>query len=134
MKINNLPILKFNVLALFFVLAVTLGSCSSDDEPACPGFIDLPANLVSTYQGILTVDGVLVAQEGTATIERTNCTYTINFSNDVPSITDVVFVQSNDTYAYVNSNATTTVNVGVEGGISIGKSDAPTIGFNGELQ
>lgn len=135
--INTQFISKFKVLVFFVAAALTLGSCSSDDDngDCLPGIAELSASALGEYGGTLTLNATEVLNlQGTATIAESGCkTYTVSFSDDVPSITGVKFVAtSNGTvFTYVNGNATTTVTINEEGDLNIAKTDAPVITFSG---
>jgi len=112
MKIQN----KFvrNLSKVTLVLSILfISSCGSDDDAVVPAvdlFVTLPAEVVTTYDGVLTynpADGmdIVVNEPGTATISGSGNIYTISFSNGVPSITGLRFIGSgNGSYATVGGN------------------------------
>ncbi|WP_159092349.1 hypothetical protein [Aquimarina sp. Aq107] len=101
-----------NLSKVVLVLSVLfISSCGSDDDgtPA-EEFVTLPASLVTTFDGELTYTpangmGIVAGVDGTATISGSGSTYTISFSDGVPSITGLRFIGSgNGTYATVGTD------------------------------
>jgi len=110
MKIQNKFLRNLSKVALV-VSVLFISSCSSDDDnPVEDQFVTLPAAVVTTYDGELTYTpasgmGLVVNEPGTATISGSGSTYTISFSNGVPSITGLRFIGSgNGSYATVSTN------------------------------
>jgi len=101
-----------------------------------PGIAKLPSSALGGYAGLLTLNATEVLNtSGTATIEESSCkTYTISFSDNVPSVSDIRFIMpdGDDSFTYVNTNATITVNINSEGMLTVVKSNAPVITFSGE--
>ena len=93
-------------VALFIFLGTLLSSCSiasmddSEDE--------IPSSIETTYRGILTYSSAAGDNKennnGTATISKSGSTYTISFSDGVPSISDLKFKDNNGSYATVGSS------------------------------
>jgi len=98
------------VLSLLFLF-----SCAKDpiDPPSTNEYADLPSSLVKSYTGDLSyvpASGMLIASNnGTATISKSGDTYTISFSDNVPSITGLNFkLDSGGSYASVSSDGSVT--------------------------
>ena len=114
-----------NVSKVVFVLSVLLmESCSSDDdggETTADASLILPAALVTSYTGSLvyTPGGSLpiINLEGTATLSIIDGAYTITFSDDVPSISGLIFIEEEDG-DFVSVSVGTSV-----GGISLEDGD-----------
>ena len=127
-------ILNVFVLCLFALLSFS--SCSDDDNDDCnPALAELSSDATGAYTGILTFNGTqVVNQSGTATITESSCkTYTISFSDDVPSITDAQFIgtSNNTVFTYVSSDATTSVAIDEEGDLALSSSGTDVIAFSG---
>lgn len=127
---------KLKACILLFSLVLAFSACSEDDKPVIdlPIFVELPAATLGGYDGSLTLNGQLVNANGTATVtDMGSNTYTISFSDDVPSITGAKFIASNNStiFTYVNTIATTTVTINTSGDLTVSKSDAPVIAFEG---
>lgn len=109
---KNLKTIFGSILVL--CLIISLASCSSDDDNGSNDDTDntnnvtLPAELVKTYNGVLsyeTAGGDLTETlTGTATISGSSSNYTIAFSDDVPSISGITFILVDGDYVYVNPN------------------------------
>jgi len=106
MKTKNL-LLRGVIVAMLVMAMVT--SCKEDVEAQNDEQeVTLPATVLTSYEGALTYNGsagqnVLTA-EGTATISRTGDTYTISFSDGVPSVTGLRFVLDDGAYVTVGSD------------------------------
>ncbi|WP_346883417.1 hypothetical protein [uncultured Algibacter sp.] len=136
--INTQFISKLKVFVFFATALLSFNSCSSDDDngdgDCLPGISAISADAIRAYQGALTLNATeVINQDGTATITESGCkTYTISFSDGVPSITGVRFITTNngESFTYVNANATTTVTINEDGRLSVAKSDSPIITFS----
>ncbi|MBQ4821154.1 hypothetical protein [Aquimarina sp. MMG016] len=127
---------KLKVCILLFSMVLAFSSCSDDDKAVVelPIFVELPASTLGWYNGLLTLNGILVNSDGTAWVTASGSkTYTISFSDDVSSITGATFITNNDStiFTYINANATTTVTINVNGDLTVAKSDVPIIAFDG---
>ena len=101
-----------SIVILCFITSLT--SCSSDDdsgssdEPGDTNNVTLPADRITTYNGVLsfeTASGELTETlNGSATISGSSSNYTISFSDNVPSISGITFIFEDDSYIYVNPN------------------------------
>ncbi len=120
------------VLVLSVLLITSCGSDDDGDDVIADAFVTLPSEVLDTYEGTLSYTpangmGVVAETDGTATISRTGDTYTINFSDGVPSITGLRFIESSTgAYASVGANGSAL-------GIDIGVDDlavGATIGGN----
>lgn len=129
---------KFNLFILCLVAVLTFNSCKDDDDDGnsivdcIPGTAELASSALGDYTGVLGTGALNIA--GTATITETSCkTYTVSFSDGVPSITGVRFIATSDNtvFTYVTSNATTTININGSGRLTVAKTDAPVIAFSG---
>jgi len=107
MKSASLFMLKF------FIVLTVFCSCSDDDDPITSvdgaTSVELPSSLVTSYSGVLqyNVNFIPVTNEldGTATIVETgDKTYTITFSDDVPEITGLTFIENGGTYASASTS------------------------------
>jgi len=128
-----------------FLLSIIIGfiSCSKDDDGGNDNSnSSLPATLVKTYTGVLAYDDLsgsttVANTSGTATIVSTgNNTYRINFSDNVPSITDITFNYNSNSVSYVSAVDTDTKEIGItliDGGSLIIGADinGDEWGFNG---
>jgi len=112
LNLFNYVILKSSTfVALLFLVSV---SCSSDDDNnnLADNFASLPtSNLVTYSDGSVTYNGsngtvIVNANTATATITGTSANYTISFSDNVPSITNIRFARIDDTYKSVIINGT----------------------------
>lgn len=109
---------KNNVLKNLSKVAIVLSvflitSCGSDDDSGddvvTDLFATLPAETVTTYTGSLAYTpsngmGVIVVTDGTATISQSGGSYTISFSDGVPSITGLRFLGNEGAYASVSAD------------------------------
>ncbi|MBW1298186.1 hypothetical protein [Aquimarina litoralis] len=126
MKFQNNVLGKLSKVIL--VLSVLfMSSCGNDDDGTpVDAFVTLPSSLVTTFDGELTYTpangmGIVAGVDGTATISGSGNTYTISFSDGVPSITGLRFIGSgNGSYATVGTD-------GSAAGITI-ENDELTIG------
>ncbi len=129
---------RLTLLFLFFATIFMSMGCSKDKEDVeCgPGFTALNADLLGTYGGVLTSTGstIVTNTSGTATLVETSCkTYSINFSDNVPSITGIRFsdlTSGDGSYNYVNVTATTTVNIDMNE-LTVTQTGNPVITFTG---
>lgn len=128
---------------LFLSIIISVISCSKDDDSVDNSSLGLPSSLVKTYAGVLAYDDssgdITVANtSGTAAIVSTGGnTYRINFSDNVPSIGDLIFNFNSNTGAYVSAADTNTKDIGItliEGGSLIIGADinGNEWGFNGK--
>jgi len=90
-----------NVSKIVLIITILFAtSCGSDDDgavDAVDAFVTLPEPLLTTYTGNLVytpVNGSLptINTSGTATVALSGNTYTISFSDDVPSLTGLAFL------------------------------------------
>ncbi|WP_378172839.1 hypothetical protein [Aquimarina sp. SS2-1] len=107
-----------NLSKVVLVLSILMiASCGSDDDGAVDAGVILPAELVTTYDGSLTyapTNGTtIINTSGTATITRSGNSYTISFSDGVPSITGVTFIQTGDTVFVSASVGTPTSGIAI---------------------
>jgi len=103
-----------SLFSLKFLLILTvLCSCSDSDDsgPAPEGAtsVELPSDLVDSYSGALQyiVNQLPVTTEadGTATLVETgDKVYKVTFSNDVPEITGLTFIENDGTYASASAS------------------------------
>lgn len=118
------------------ILAVTLvTSCKSDDNnPVGIVFVDLPSGVLGQYTGDLVYTSgtdAVVTEDGTATISGTG-TYTINFSDGVPSITSLRFILSDGEYVSVIDDGITATGVVIaNGSLSVADANNGSISFDG---
>lgn len=96
--------IRFAFLTAFVLFALTFVSCHDDDGPP---FIH--KTLLTTYTGTLfytnrSTNESIGDTAGTATIEYTGDSYSVHFSNDVPSITDLVFMNMGGEYVSINAS------------------------------
>ena len=101
MKIQNIFLKNVGKIVLVLTVLLTT-SCGSDDDAAtADAFVTLPEPLLTSYTGALNYtssDGSLpiINTSGTATVALSGNTYTINFSDDVPTISGLVFLQNSN--------------------------------------
>lgn len=131
---------NIKLLTLFLFIAFSFSSCSKDDDSGsnddCPvGASEIPTDLLGEYTGVLTLNAIEVLNlSGSATITESSCkTYEIDFSDDVPSITDLIFISNNSTertYTYTNTVTTVVINEAEEK-LTVAKTGLPLITFTG---
>ena len=109
-----------NLGKVVVVLSILMiSSCSDDDvidaidETIEEGNVTLPEALVTTYTGNLLYtpsDGTAPVMniEGTATITSSNDEYLISFSDDVPTLNRISFIQTSESVYETNFGATST--------------------------
>lgn len=118
------------LITLFFVL--TLAACTKESNT-----VPLPESMVTSYTGDLSYTAginIIANNNGTATIAKTGDTYTISFSDNVPSITGIQFsLEQNGDYASVALDGSTTGISIDETTFSIGVTkDGKTWAFTGQ--
>ena len=132
MKIQNKFLKNLGkVVVILSVLFIT--SCGSDDDGAVVDqFVTLPTTLLTSYTGNLVYtpgdgSGPIINTSGSATIAVSGNTYTISFSDGVPSLSGFVFLSgANGNFVSASSGVSTT-GVSVEDGdLAVGA----TIGGN----
>ena len=105
-----------NLGKIVIVLSVLMvSSCSDDDDnddPIEEGAISLPAELVKTYTGNLLYtpsDGTdpIMNIEGAATISSSDNEHFISFSDNIPTLNRVSFIQTDETVYETNFGAMT---------------------------
>lgn len=99
----------FTFLILIISLSATLACSNKDDDAKPAANVTLPAAAVTTYTGSLSYSGKdgttkTNGDEGTATITKNGNTYTVAFSDGVPSLTGLSFAAANGNYASVGEN------------------------------
>jgi len=100
---------------MFLVSCFGNGSNRSDGENNCLNLVELPASFLGTYTGKLETQQV-TNPIGTATIMESGCrVYTINFSDNTPAITDIVFSSLNNEYVFGDSDRELGVRIKSEG-------------------
>ncbi|WP_298541126.1 hypothetical protein [uncultured Aquimarina sp.] len=121
MKTQNIFFRNVNKVVL--VLSILfMASCGSDDDGTEVGFVELPATLLTSYTGVLgynPVDGSGITENtsGTATLSRSGNTYTVSFSDGVPSLTGITFITgSNGTFSSASTGSSSD-------GIVVGEDD-----------
>ena len=97
--------LKSMMLLIFFGAIFT--SCTAEliDDPEED---IIPASIETVYTGILTYSGsngdLIENNNGTATITKNGSTYSITFSDNVPSISGLKFKDNNGSYATIGTS------------------------------
>ncbi|MHA7058844.1 hypothetical protein ACWGOQ_0016590 [Aquimarina sp. M1] len=140
MKKQSLKI-KFRIFILCFTVGMIFTSCSGDDDGdsnSSSDAVELPTNLLGTYTGGLIatdVDNDL----GTATlVESGSRVYTINFSDNVTSITNIIFTDIGNGTSFIFTDTDRGIVVTCdfsesESTLGVIKSSDPIISFGGEL-
>ncbi|WP_299188872.1 hypothetical protein [uncultured Aquimarina sp.] len=121
MKTQNNFLKNLSKVAL--VLSILLiSSCGSDDDgtPA-EEFVTLPAQVLTSYTGNLVYtpgdgSGPIINTSGTATVAVSGNTYTISFSDGVPSISGLVFLAGSGNNFVSASAGQSTTGISVEDG------------------
>lgn len=124
---------NLSILCSFFLCVLLCASCAKDDDTSSGD--ELPSAAVTTYTGALTYTSssgdITLNQNGTATIDLSGNEYDIDFSDGVPSIKGVIFVESNGAYAASDDGNITGITIDGDD-LSIGStSDGDTWAFNG---
>ncbi len=125
---------NLSILFSFSLCVLLSASCARDDDSTSSGD-ELPSEALTTYTGALTYTSssgeITINQNGTASIDLSGNDYDIDFSDGVPSIEGVIFVESNG--AYAASDAGNVTGIAIDGDdLSIGStSDGNTWAFNG---
>ncbi len=131
--------IKNTVFIICFSIGILFVSCSSDDEGSDNnGVVELPADVLGAYAGALSAPPVEVF--GTATIVKSGTkTYTINFSDDVPSLTNLEFVASVIDNDFISSTKDKdrglAISLIMDNGVrllGVAKTSDPNITFGGE--
>jgi len=125
---------NLSILFTFFFCVLLSASCGDDDDTS-PNDDALPSEAVTAYTGALTYTSasgdIIINPNGTATIDLDGNEYDIDFSDDVPSLTGVIFVESNGSYAASDSGNITGITVDGDE-LSIGStSGGATWAFDG---
>ncbi|WP_143569867.1 hypothetical protein [Tenacibaculum agarivorans] len=97
---------------VFFLTLVILVSCSDDNVPEGARFVNVPDNLITSYDGVLqyTINSVpqVTESNATATLSKTgDKTYKVTFSDGVPEIKGLQFIENNGTFASAAGNGST---------------------------
>ncbi len=124
MKTQNIFFRNLSTVVLVLSIFLTT-SCGDDDDGVVDAGVILPAALVTTYNGSLSYnpagDTPIVNVNATATISGSGRTYTISFSDGVPSITGVVFLQTEDNVFVSTSVGVSTSQIAInDGELSLG--------------
>ncbi len=99
---------KMNTITrvMFVLITFAFMSCSDDENVSPEGarFVDLPSNLVTSYDGVLQYNVNQVPQvtesDATATVSKTgDKVYKVSFSDGVPEVTGLRFIENNGTFA-----------------------------------
>ncbi len=118
--IQNLNAVSKIVFALIFF---TFISCSDDKNVAPEGaqFVDLPNSLLTDYNGSVNYNNTIIEVDATATISKTgNKVYKVSFSDEVPEITGLHFIENDGTFASA-SGSDSAEGVGLRtGNLSVG--------------
>jgi len=116
-----------NVSKVVLVLSILfMTSCGSDDDGTEVGVVELPAALLTSYTGNLVytpIDGSGITENtnGTATLSRSGDTYTVSFSDGVPSLTGITFITgSNGTFSSASAGSSSSGIVVEEDDLRIG--------------
>lgn len=136
MKTLNLKSFAITLATLF---CLTLFSCQKDEVPTDNNnntTVNIPSSSLTTYEGSLnytSASGQYVSTiDATATIEKNGSTYSISFSDNVPTITGLVFENRDGEYASLNSSNSMSGIVIDDEDLDIGvTSDGNTWAFSG---
>lgn len=105
--------LKLKNLSLFFSVLFCLSFFVSCDDDLEDG--PLPSSALTTYTGTLTYTSasgdIITNLDGTATITLVSNEYHIDFSDNVPSVIGLTFVESNDAFAATSSSSQTGITI-----------------------
>lgn len=111
-----------NLGKVVLVLSVLLmSSCSSDDDGPADQFVTLPAAVLTSYTGNLVYtpgdgSGPVINTSGTATVAVSGNTYTISFSDGVPSLSGLVFLAGTNNNFISASAGQSSTGISVEDG------------------
>lgn len=140
---------KHKIFSLCFTLIILFVSCSSDNDSnenntdnSTNSFVEIPSSLLGTYTGGVNESGGLASvgvdnELGTATLIASNSkTYSINFSDNVPSITNIKFVDIGNGTSFIFNDKERKLIIGVETTqtvdiLSVIKSSDPIVSFGG---
>ncbi len=136
---KKLIIMKYAMYILCFTSGILFMSCSNDDNGGggddnsgdclSAGLVELSESLLGTYTGKLETLQV-ENTTGTATIVESSCrTYTIDFSDNVPSITDVTFVSLNESLVFGDPDREIGIEISADGVLIVVKTSDPIITF-----
>ncbi|WP_010179482.1 hypothetical protein [Aquimarina agarilytica] len=117
---KKLTFVNHHILTLFFTLGILITACSSDDssndpnsnnpDASCPTNIaTIPTDFLKTYTGKLITPNVNT-ESGTLNLtiseSGSNCQeYTINFSDNIPPLTGIKFVDiTKDERSFIYNN------------------------------
>lgn len=109
-KLKRIKPMVFNALLIhYFLVSILSCTINSDNLTAAAPIIGitnatLPEALLKTYNGALEYededDTKITETNATATISRTNSKYTISFSNNVPSLSNITFTFIDGKYVF----------------------------------
>lgn len=143
MKKTAFAQIAFTTLVLLSLAFFSSCTKDNDTKPDDPGsgtgteIVPLPEQSVTTYEGSLvytpTTGMPVINDNATATIEENGETYTIIFSDNVPSLSNLKFTLDGDEYASI-SNSGNLTGISIEGDdLSVGSSSGGSSwSFNGE--
>jgi len=101
------------MFSLIFCATIFLGC--NDDEPVIDSANTLPAEALDVYTGALTYTSstgeIITTLNGTASISISGNKYDITFSDDVPAISGLSFVESNGAYATTSDSNVTGISI-----------------------
>ncbi len=103
--------LKSFALIVSTLICLTLFSCKKDEVPTDTNnntTVTIPASSLTSYTGALnytsTTGQVVNEPNATATIEKNGSTYSISFSDNVPTISSLEFKDEDGEYASLSSS------------------------------
>ena len=123
-------------LALFLVLGTILTSCTASLIED-PDEDEIPSSIEATYTGILSYSSSTGDKKendsGTATISKNGSTYTISFSDGVPSLSGLKFKDNNGSYATIGTSGSLSgINIDGDKLEMSASKDGNSWAFNGE--
>ncbi|WP_299220759.1 hypothetical protein [uncultured Aquimarina sp.] len=121
-----------NLGKVVLVLSVLLmASCGDDDDgTAVDQFVTLPTQVLTSYTGNLVYtpgdgSGPIINTSGTATVAVSGNTYTISFSDGVPSLSGLVFLAGPNNNFVSASAGQSTTGISVEDGdLAVGATNS----------
>ncbi|WP_062060594.1 hypothetical protein [Aquimarina longa] len=105
---NNSYLTILQTVFVFLILLIV--SCGSDDDDKImQKFATIPTTSLTDYDGRLVYtpangSGEIVVENGSAKISKLGDSYTIVFSDEVPSIKGLRFITANGAYASVSTD------------------------------
>lgn len=105
-KMRTRKLIKNTAFFLAICGGLIFTSCKKKDvekEEDSNGIVALPSSKIATYEGDLQ-HGATNVNDGTATISSSGSSYTITFSNNVPSVSGLKFKLENGEYVSVPSS------------------------------